>query len=71
MPVKLAYKKAIVICKDDKCIELTKEELKELKKMLRGLEVVEEEELEEYEVEEEEEKEEKEEKGFLEILFGK
>jgi len=70
MPVRISYKKAIIICKDDKCIELTKEELKELKKMLRGLEVVEEEELEEYEVEEKVE-EEREEKGLLEILFGK
>ena len=66
MPVKLAYKKAIIICKDDKCIELSKEEFRELKKMLRGLEVAEEE-VEEYELEEEE----REEKGLLEILFGK
>jgi hypothetical protein len=70
MPVRISYKKAIIICKDDKCIELTREELRELKKMLRGLEVVEEEELEEYEVEEKAE-EEREEKGLLEILFGK
>ena len=70
MPVRISYKKAIIICKDDKCIELSKEEFSELKKMLRGLEVAEEE-VEEYELEEEEEEEEKEEKGFLEILFGK
>jgi hypothetical protein len=70
MPVRILYKKAVVICKDDKCIELSKEEFKELRKMLRGLEIVEEE-VEEYEVGEEEEKEEKEEKGLLEVLFGK
>jgi hypothetical protein len=70
MAVRVSYKKVVTICKDDKCIELSKEEFKELKKMLRGLEVVEEE-VEEYELEEEEEKEEKEEKGLLEILFGK
>jgi hypothetical protein len=70
MPVRISYKKAVVICKDDKCIELSREELKELKKLLRGLEVAEEE-VEEYEVGEEEEKEEKEEKGLLEVLFGK
>jgi hypothetical protein len=70
MSVRVSYKKVVTICKDDKCIELTREEFKELKKMLRGLEVVEEEELEEYEVEEKVE-EEREEKGLLEILFGK
>jgi len=69
MPIRLSYKKAITICKDDKCIELTKEELKELKKLLRGLEVAEEE-VEEYEVEEEEKEEEEKSRGLLSFIFG-